>query len=98
MHEQTAHQPSLRLGRLFGALLFNMVASLFSSHFDRCEHAAMWLVSFIWKAYAEAVVADFLSMSKSDFLLWKNFIYPKLSQVRKRKSGLLMTSLLMEII
>lgn len=40
----------------------------------------------------------FLSMSKSNFLIWEKKNCPKLSQVRKKKSGLSMTSLSTETI
>lgn len=81
-----------------------MCASLFSSHPDRCACVALWPVSSDWKAYAKTAVigvflpfAFFQRTNKPDdlLLLWKNLIYLKLSQVRKKKSGSLMTLLLM---
>lgn len=56
----TSRSPALpELARLFYVRLIWLQA-LFSSHFDRCEHAAMWLVGFVWEPYAETVATWFL--------------------------------------
>lgn len=74
----TSRSPALpELARLFCVRLIWLQA-LFSSHFDRCEGAAMWLVGFVWEPYAETVATRFLllvaffflSMRKSNFLIW----------------------------